>query len=215
MLIHPWDAAQDDAEWQSWLARHDFGHLAANGPPGAPPLVQPTHFAYDEERREALLHLARPNPIWSAIEACPEVLLSVADDYVFVPGPWLADADVPPEHGVPTTFYAAVQLSCTAHIVDDPAAKAALLTRQLAHFQPEGGSAPVAADQEPYGRSLAGIRGLRLEVVGVRAKFKYANQRSERVRQRTADALASRGAPRDAAARAHQVRRGAWTAAAG
>ncbi|MBB5938527.1 FMN-binding negative transcriptional regulator [Streptomyces zagrosensis] len=210
MLIHPWDAAQDDTEWQSWLAGHDFGHLAVNGPPGTPPLVQPTHFAYDGERQEVLVHLARPNPIWPAIEAHPEVLLSVADDYVFVPGPWMAADGTPPEHGVPTSFYAAVQLSCTAHLVDDPHAKAALLTRQLAHFQPEGGSAPVAAAQEPYGSALSGIRGVRLEVTGVRAKFKYGNHKSEWTRQRTADALTSRGAPRDAQARAHQVRRGAW-----
>lgn len=36
MLIHPWDAPQDDAEWQHWLAAHDFGQLAVNGLDGAP-----------------------------------------------------------------------------------------------------------------------------------------------------------------------------------
>ena len=53
MLIHPWDAPADDAEWQHWLAAHDFGQLAANGLPGEPPMVQPLHFAYDPARREA------------------------------------------------------------------------------------------------------------------------------------------------------------------
>jgi len=47
MLVHPWDAPRDDAEWQNWLAAHDFGQLAVNGPPGEPPFVQPLHFAYD------------------------------------------------------------------------------------------------------------------------------------------------------------------------
>ncbi|MER7489519.1 FMN-binding negative transcriptional regulator [Streptomyces sp. NPDC126497] len=207
MLIHPWDAPRDDDEWQRWLGAHDFGQLAVNGAPGEPPHVQPLHFAYDAERGEALAHLARPNPLWSAVEARPEVLLSVVDDYTYVPGPWQAEPGTPPEHGVPTSLYASVQLRCLAHVVDDPAQKAALLNRQLGHFQPEGGSARAAADRAPYGRLLSGIRGLRLEVTGARAKFKYAGKRSEAVRGRIAAGLADRDGARDAAARAHVLRR--------
>jgi transcriptional regulator len=207
MLIRPWDAPRDDAEWQQWLSVHDFGQLAVNGPPGEPPFVQPLHFAYDADRREALTHLARPNPLWRALEANPQVLLSVVDDYVFVPGPWQAPPDVPSEHGTPTSFYAAVQLRCTAHVVDDPAEKAALLNHQIGHLQPEGGSARVAVREAPYGRLLSGIRGLRLEVTGVRAKFKYAGHRSEEVRERIAAELADRSGPRDSAAREHLLRR--------
>ena len=208
MLIHPWDAPRDDAEWQHWLAVRDFGQLAVNGLPGDPPWVQPLHFAYDAERGEAVTHLARPNPLWAALEAHPEVVLSVVDDYVYVPGPWQAPPEAPPEHGTPTSFYAAVQLRCTAHLVDDPDAKAALLNRQMGHFQPEGGSARVAAGEVPYGRLLSGIRGIRLEVTGVRAKFKYANHRPAETRERIAAGLEARGGPGDAAALAHLLRRG-------
>ncbi|OIJ84792.1 FMN-binding negative transcriptional regulator [Streptomyces colonosanans] len=208
MLIHPWDAPRDDAEWQHWLATHDFGQLAVNGMPGEPPHVQPLHFAYDAERGEALAHLARPNPLWPALEANPDVVLSVVDDYVYVPGPWQAPPDTPPEHGVPTSFYAAVQLRCTAHVVDDPAGKAELLNRLVGHFQPEGGSARAAAGEDPYGRMLPGIRGLRLEVTGVQAKFKYAGKRTQEVRDRIAAGLAARGGPLDARAREHLLRRG-------
>ncbi|MGW7577259.1 FMN-binding negative transcriptional regulator [Streptomyces sp. NPDC054765] len=207
MLIHPWDAPTDEGEWQQWLATHDFGQLAVNGPPGAPPMLQPLHFAYDPSRCEAVTHLARPNPLWGALEERPTVLLSVVDDYTFIPGPWQAAEDQPPEHGVPTSFYAAVQLTCTAHVVDDPEAKAALLQRQLGHFQPDGGSAPVAAEAAPYGRLLSGIRGLRLEVREVRAKFKYGGKRSEAVQHGISERLAERDGPGDAAARTHQQRR--------
>lgn len=132
MLIHPWDAPREDAEWQRWLSVHDFGQLAVNGLPGDPPHVQPLHFAYDAGRQEAVTHLARPHPLWRALEADPDVLLSVVDDYVYVPGPWQAAPDEPPEHGVPTSLYAAVQLRCRARIVDDPAGKAELLTARSA-----------------------------------------------------------------------------------
>ena len=45
-----------------------------------------------------------------------------------------------------------------------PAEIAAILERQLAHFQPEGLHAPVRAGDDPYGRLLPAIRGLRLRV---------------------------------------------------
>ncbi|WP_327357632.1 FMN-binding negative transcriptional regulator [Streptomyces sp. NBC_01304] len=210
MLIHPWDAPQDDAEWQHWLAAHDFGQLAVNGLDGAPPHVQPLHFAYVAGHGgaygEVLTHLARPNPLWAAVETNPEVLLSVVDDYAFVPGPWQAPPDGPSAHGVPTSFYAAVQLRCTAHLVDDPAAKAELLNRQVGHFQPEGGTAPAALGEAPHGRLLAGIRGLRLEVTDVRAKFKYATHKPQEIQDRIAEGLAARGGALDLAAGRQQQR---------
>ncbi|MGW0567064.1 hypothetical protein [Streptomyces tauricus] len=82
-----------------------------------------------------------------------------------------------------------------------------LLNRQVGHFQPEGGSAEAAVGEDPYGRLLPGIRGLRLEVTGVRAKFKYANHRTEEVQNRVAAELSARAGPRDAAARAQLMRR--------
>ncbi|MFD3997774.1 FMN-binding negative transcriptional regulator [Streptomyces sp. NPDC058583] len=210
MLIHPWDAPHDEGEWRDWLSRHDFGQLAVNGLPGDPPWVQPTHFRYEAEPApygRVLTHLARPNPLWHALEANPTVLLSVVDDYVFVPGAWTAPEGTPAEHGTPTSYYASVQLRCTAHVVDDPAEKAELLNRQVAHFQPDGGTAPAVPGEAPFGRLLSGIRVLRLEVTEVRAKFKYAGNKPQEIQDRVMERLAERDGPRDRAARGHQLRR--------
>ncbi|MEW2547722.1 FMN-binding negative transcriptional regulator [Streptomyces sp. NPDC047002] len=209
MLVHPWDAPRDERSWRLWLAEHDFGQLAVNGLPGEPPFVQPLHFAYDPgagQLGEAVTHLARPNPLWAALDASPHVLLSVVDDYAYIPGPWQAADGAPPEHGTPTSFYAAVQLACRAQVVDDPAEKARLLNRQVGHFQEEGVTARVAPGERPFGRMLPGIRALRLEVTGVRAKFKYGAHKPEDVKERTAEGLRTRGAPRDAAALTHHAR---------
>ncbi|MYS05102.1 FMN-binding negative transcriptional regulator [Streptomyces sp. SID6041] len=210
MLIHPWDAPHDEDEWRAWLSLHDFGQLAVNGLPGEPPWVQPTHFRYEAEPGpygRVLTHLARPNPLWRALETDPAVLLSVVDDYVFVPGTWTAPEGTPASHGTPTSYYAAAQLRCTAHVVDDPAEKAELLNRQVAHFQPEGGTAPAVPGEAPFGRMLSGIRVLRLEVTEVRAKFKYAGNKPPEIQDRVMDRLAERDGPRDRAARGHQLRR--------
>ncbi|MFC8246978.1 FMN-binding negative transcriptional regulator [Streptomyces chartreusis] len=207
MPIHAWDAPHDDTEWQRWLDDHEFGQLVVNGLDGAPPHVQPLHFAFDAESGEVVTHLARPDPMWPALLANPEVVLSAVEDHVYVPGPWQAGPEQPAEHGEPTGLYAAVQLRCRARVVDDPAAKPELLNRQVGHFQPEGGSAEAGVGLAPYGPLLAGIRGLRLEVTGVRAKFKFGGRRTAEVQDRIAGNPAGRGGPRDAAAREHMLRR--------
>ncbi|SDM17175.1 FMN-binding negative transcriptional regulator [Nonomuraea jiangxiensis] len=203
MLIHPWDAARDNDEWRSWLRTRDFGLIAANGVDGGPPVVVPTHFLYDGDR-EVLLHLARPNPIWAALEANPVAVVSVHDDYAYIPSGWRSDS---PEDGVPTSYYATVQLTCAATIVDGAEDKAEILRRQLAHHEPDGTYGEVAADSGPYHRRLPGIRGLRLEVLGVRAKFKYDDHRPVDFRERVAGELAGRDLPGDVAAREQQLRR--------
>ncbi|MFF4169708.1 FMN-binding negative transcriptional regulator [Streptomyces sp. NPDC001744] len=215
MFIQPWDAALDDAEWQAWIADgHDFGVLGVNGPSGGAPVVVPTHFTV--EGTGLLIHLARPNPVWKAIEAAPDVTFTVIGDYAFVPGPWRAAPGTPATDGVPTSYYAAVQFTCRATIVDDPEAKAELLRRQMAHFQPEGDHAPVEAGRPPYGRMLSGIRGLRLDVTEVRAKFKYDDHKPVGQRADTARRLTERGTGPDADAAAQQLRRldrvGPWKA---
>ncbi|MEO3875718.1 FMN-binding negative transcriptional regulator [Nonomuraea sp. B12E4] len=203
MLIHPWDSARDNDEWRSWLRTRDFGQIAVNGVDDGPPVVVPTHFLFDGDG-EVLLHLARPNPIWAALEANPTAVVSVHDDHAYIPSGWRSDS---PEDGVPTSYYATVQLTCAASVVDDPEGKAEILRRQLAHHEPDGGHGEVAADSGPYHRRLSGIRGLRLEVLGVRAKFKYDDHRPVSFRERIAGELAERDLPGDAAARDHQLRR--------
>ncbi|MEU9443142.1 FMN-binding negative transcriptional regulator [Streptomyces sp. NPDC048304] len=206
MFIQPWDAGLDDAEWQAWIAEgHDFGILSVNGLPGHSPMTVPTHFTGDGSR--LLFHLARPNPVWHAIEHDPHVTFTVIGDYAFIPGPWRAKPGMPPTDGVPTSYYAAVQFTCRAHIVDDPEAKAELLRRQMAHFQPHGDHAPVAVDQPPYGRMLSGIRGLRLEVTDVRAKFKYDDHKPVEHRTSVAENLTARGQGLDVPTARQQLRR--------
>ncbi|MFF7853882.1 FMN-binding negative transcriptional regulator [Streptomyces sp. NPDC007904] len=206
MFIQPWDAALDDAEWQSWIADgHDFGQLCVNGPPGRAPVVVPTHFTTDAGR--LLIHLARPNPVWEAIEHDPNVTFTVVGDYAFIPGPWRAKPGSPPTDGVPTSYYAAVQFTCHARIVDEPEAKAQLLRRQMAHFQPDGDHAPIDVHQPPYGRMLSGIRGLELDVVDVRAKFKYDDHKPVEHRGAVAAHLVERGQGLDAPAARRQSSR--------
>lgn len=207
MLIHPWDAAREPAEWQRWLAEHErFGVLAVNNAdPAQAPLVLPTHFSVDGE--QLILHLARPNLVWRHLAAGAEVRLAVTGDYAYIPSYWRAKAGGPDEDGVPTSYYSSVQFVCTAEIVDDPQEKADILVAQFADVQPEGGHAEVSVDDGPYARMLAGIRGLRLTVVRTEAKFKYDDHNPVEHRERVSTRLDERGRGLDRGAAAQQRRR--------
>ena len=213
MLIHPWDAALDEQEWRDWLDDgHDFGQLAVNGLPGHPPILIPTHFVIDGGA--LLVHLARPNPVWKALEADPTVLLSVVDDYAYIPTTWRAKAGGPDEDGVPTSYYTALQFTCRAEIIDDAQQKADLLRRQLAHFQPDADHAEIGVALPPYGRMLSGIRGIRLVIESVAVKFKYDDHNPEEHRARTVGRLEQRRQGHDQGAATQQRRRldriGTW-----
>jgi transcriptional regulator len=208
MLVHPWDAPSHDDEWRAVLNQFDFGQLIAPGGPDRElPIVVPTHFIFDGGNTIEL-HLARPNPVWAALAERPRALLTVVADFVYVPAAVNADAGEDPTLGVPTSYYAAVQAEVDVEIVDDPLAKAAILARQLRHFEPADStritpSVDVGSDL----RQMPGIRGLRLTVTGINAKFKFGGNKTREHRAEIAVAFQTRNGPMDAAARCRLLSR--------
>lgn len=202
MLIHPWDAAADD-EWRDWLAGRQFGQLIAV-PADLRPIVVPAPFHFDGADT-VLLHLARPNPIWPALELRGTATLAVVGDYAHVPGTWRPKDGQPAPTGVPTEYYSAVQVFGDVDVVDDPAGKIDVLRRQLTAY----GMTEQAdvTEGEPYGRSLPGIRAIVLHVREVRAKFKFDDNRTEEVQRSVAARLADRATGLDGAASGQTLRR--------
>ncbi|MFG1944391.1 FMN-binding negative transcriptional regulator [Nonomuraea sp. NPDC048826] len=195
MLIHPWDAGTTEQSL-AYLKDNAFGHLIAAGRGRDVPVVVPTQFLLRDERT-IWLHLARPNPIWPAIEENPAVLLSVAGPWTYVPGKWRAEGGSDPSLGVPTTYYSSVQVVCHAELVDDADEKLEILRAQLDDQEPGHG------DPARMPRLLAGLRGLRLSVTEIRGKFKYDGHKDADHRERVAEGLAARRGPGDEAALRH------------
>jgi transcriptional regulator len=83
--------------------------------------------------------------------------------------------------------------------VEDPVELAALLRHQLAGLQP---AVEVADPATAHPGRLAGIRGVRLCVEGVTAKFKYGGNVDEAHRRAVLARLVERAGPGDAAAAA-------------
>ncbi len=195
MLIRSHDRGRSDEQWKSFIERQGFGHLAVNADPF--PVVVPTQFVRAGD--EILLHLAASNPIFAALATSPQAVLSVAGDWAYIPGQWKAIDDEDPSLGIPTTYYAAVQICGKVSVVDTESGIAEVLRSQLANVQPEGG----LVDPAEHAPKFAAIRGLRLSIDDVRSKFKYGGNADEPHRAAVAERLRARGAPGDVAAAAH------------
>jgi transcriptional regulator len=193
MLIRPHDATSDEAQWRPFVHQQGFGHFAVNGNGNVPVLV-PTQFVLLDD--QVVFHLAKPNPVFAALEATPHAVLSVAGDWAYIPGAWKAIDDEDPSLGIPTTYYGAVQLSGSVTVTDEPDEIAAILRTQLADLEPDGG----LQDPAVHLKQFKAIRGLRMTLDDVRAKFKYGGNADGDHRAAAAERLRARGGPGDLAA---------------
>jgi transcriptional regulator len=195
------DSGLGEEEWRGFVTSQGFGHLVAAGRGRDVPVVVPTQFVLAGD--EIILHLVGKNPILEAIEEQPRVLMSVAGDWAFIPSSWKAIGEEDPLLGVPTTYYAAVQMEGRATIVSDPAEIAGVLRRQLAALQP---GVDIADPLTAHQALLRTIRAIRIAIEEVRAKFKYGGNVDAAHREAVIAALERRGRPGDLAA-ARQTRR--------
>ena len=201
MYIAKVDSGFGEDEWREFVTGQGFGHLVAAGRGRELPVVVPTQFVLDGN--EVILHLVAKNPIFEAIEEQPRVLMSVAGDWAFIPSSWKAIGEEDPLLGVPTTYYAAVQMEGHATMMSDPDEVAGVLRRQLAALQP---GLEVADPLTAHKEQLRTIRAIRIVIDEVRAKFKYGGNVDLEHREAVIAELERRGRPGDLAA-AHQTRR--------
>ena len=175
MFIAPVDATFGEAEWRPFVEAHPFGHLV--GRPARPdvPVVVPTQFVLDGDT--VWLHLVRANPIFGALAENPRVLLSVAEDWAFIPSAWKAVGDEDPALGIPTTYYGAVQLTGTATVHDERPRRAASPPCCGASWRVQPG-VEVADPAEAHAAKLWGFWDQH-RVEQVSAKFKYGGNVDE------------------------------------
>jgi transcriptional regulator len=196
------DRPIDDEEWRAFVRAQGFGHLICMGRDREVPVVVATQYVFEDP--VVLMHVAVPNPILGALGERPAAVLAVAGDWAFIPSSWKAIGDEDPRLGIPTTYYAAVQLSGRVEVIEDPDELAALLRRQLARLQ---GDVDVADPATEHRARLASIRGVVLHVESVVAKFKYGGNVDEAHRRAVLARLEERGTVRDAVAAQHLRRR--------
>lgn len=202
MHIAPPDRSLGESEWRPFVEAQGWGHLVAPGADLTYPVVVPTQFVLEGD--QVITHFAAANPVLDALRANPPALMSVAGDWAFIPSAWKAIREEDPALGIPTTYYAAVQLLGTAEVIDDLERIDDVLGHQLRTIQPE---VPIASPIEAHRTQLRTIRGVLLTVTEVRAKFKYGGNVDADHRTAVIDLLHTRNGPGDPAAAAHTRRR--------
>ena len=202
MYVPKADRTLGDEEWRAFVDSQRFGHMIAAGAGRDYPVVAPTQFVLEGD--EVFMHFAAPNPILAALAENPSAVMSVAGDWAFIPSAWKVIDGEDPALGIPTTYYAAVQMRGHAHISGSAGETASVLRRQLAVLQPE---VAIADPEEAHAAKLNGIRAVTLHVEDVAAKFKYGGNVDAEHRRAVIERLHTRSGPGDTAAAGHAERR--------
>jgi transcriptional regulator len=193
-MIRDVDRDDDPQRWRAFLDAQGFGHFAAAGRDRDVPVVVPTQYVLGDD--EIVLHLIASNPVFAALDENPRAVLSVAGDWAFIPGSWKAIGDEDPAHGIPTTYYGAVQVTGSCTVDTDPDAIAAVLRTQLGALDPDGSY----VDPTEHAARLRQIRAVHLAIEEVRAKYKYGGNVDQAHRDAVATHLDERDGPGDRAA---------------
>jgi transcriptional regulator len=199
----------DDADLPSFLDSVGTAELVTVGADGFPVA---TLMPFLREGDRLLMHMARGNPHWRAIEPGTPALAIAAGNQAYVSPAWYATKA---EHGrvVPTWNYSAVHLSgrVTAH--HDQAwlrdVVQRLTDRHEAHRTDRWSVADAPADY--IARQLRAIVGVELVVERVEAKAKLSQNRSDQDRAGVISGLEREGAERDVRVAADMRRVGPTT----
>lgn len=190
VLIRRADAMRGN--WRDFVARHDFGQFVFPGDGSSMPAIVPSHFVTVGEDR-VLAHFTRDNPLWERYAESPRCALAVIGAYAYIPSFVNASEDEGALYGVPTSYYAAVQIEGVARAVDGQDEMARLLNLMLEHFEPGSGRLPVATGENPDTRQFPAIRGIEMGVERVLAKAKFGGNRTAAHRSKVTDFLEGRG----------------------
>ena len=170
-------AAPDAAAARDLMCAHPFASLISNDEQGEPfvthlPLLLDT--ARGQESWLLLGHCALANPHGNYLRTRPGALVTFLGPHAY-----LSPAVYPDRARVPSWNYLAVHCRVQARLIEAPAAKAALLERQIAAYEPAYAGQWSALDEDFRARMLAGIVGLELTITQLQCKLKLNQHRPE------------------------------------
>jgi nitroimidazol reductase NimA-like FMN-containing flavoprotein (pyridoxamine 5'-phosphate oxidase superfamily) len=176
---------------ESFLEERHDGVLTFNGADGWPKAV-PLNYVYHGDA--VYFHGSKHGEKMAGLAADPRAEFVVYQAHAFIPS-YFSD----PYLACPATvFFRSVRIRGTVEQVEDPAEKASALAALLKRMQPEGGHAPIDAEDKRYAGSLRGVAVLRLDPEEMSGKFKFGQNLSEKSREKVVTGLCERNLPDDA-----------------
>ncbi len=175
MYLPPQFKSEDRALALTLMREHAFASLISNDDTGLPYVTHlPLHA---EERGNALVllgHVARPNPHWRHLQARPQAVVTFLGPHAY-----MSPQVYPDLARVPTWNYLAVHCTVQATLLEDPAAKDALLKKLIGDHEPAYAAQWRSLGEEFAHKMLAGIVAFELFVTDLQCKLKLNQHRRE------------------------------------
>lgn len=175
MYLPPQFKSEEPALALTLMREHPFASLISNDDAGLPYVTHlPLHI---EERGDALVllgHVAKPNPHWRHLQDRPRAVVTFLGPHAY-----MSPKVYPDLSRVPTWNYLAVHCTVQATLLDDPAAKDALLKKLIGDHEPAYAAQWRGLGEEFAHKMLAGIVAFELQVTDLQCKLKLNQHRRE------------------------------------
>ena len=175
MYLPPQFKGQRDAHALPLIQAHPFASLISIDDSGLPFVTHlPLHLEVNGNTWVLLGHVAKPNPHWRYLQHRPQAVA------IFLgPHAYMSPEVYPDLARVPTWNYVAVHCTVNASLIEDAAAKDALLKKLIGDHEPAYAEQWRGLGEEFAHKMLAGIVAFRLEVVALECKVKINQHRPE------------------------------------
>ena len=176
MYMPPQFNAKDPAIALELMRAHPFASLISNDDEGLPYV---THLPLVAEQQEGghlvlLGHCAKPNLHWRHLQARPQAVATFLGPHAY-----LSPSVYPDLARVPTWNYLVVHCTVQARLIEEPAAKDALLKKLIGEHEPGYAQQWRDLGEEFQLKMLAGIVGFELRVSALQCKVKLNQHRRE------------------------------------
>lgn len=176
MYMPPQFNAKDPAIALELMRSHPFASLVSTDDDGLP-YVSHLPLVAEPQEGEALVlwgHCAKPNPHWRYLQARPRAVVTFLGPHAY-----LSPSVYPDLARVPTWNYLAVHCIVEATLIQDAAAKDALLKKLIGDHEPAYAQQWRELGEEFQLKMLAGIVGFELRVTALQCKVKLNQHRRE------------------------------------
>ncbi|MBW8718459.1 MAG: FMN-binding negative transcriptional regulator [Variovorax paradoxus] len=176
MYMPPQFNAKDPAIALELMRAHPFASLISNDDEGLPYVTHLPLVAEQQEGGQLVLlgHCAKPNPHWRYLQARPQAVATFLGPHAY-----LSPSVYPDLARVPTWNYLVVHCTVEARLIEEPAAKDALLKKLIGDHEPGYAQQWRDLGEEFQLKMLAGIVGFELRVSALQCKVKLNQHRRE------------------------------------
>ncbi|MDR0480155.1 MAG: FMN-binding negative transcriptional regulator [Burkholderiaceae bacterium] len=168
-------ASTNPADAARIMREYPFANLISNDDEGLPYVTHlPLHLEEQGGEFRLLGHVARANAHWRYLLARPRAVVAFLGPHAY-----MTPKVYPDLARVPTWNYLAVHCTVQATLIDEPAAKDALLKKLIGDHEPPYAAQWRDLDEYLAHRMLAGIVGFDLRVTHWQCKIKLNQHRPE------------------------------------